>query len=86
MMTYPPRPSRVPTCEPCMIARCDGSVVQGTLRNLSNTGFSVESKYPLIEGERIEMRIVGLGRLKGTVRWTDKRTAGGWLDVEWPSA
>ena len=82
MTAYPSRPDRVPTCEPCTIARCDGSVVHGTLLNLSNTGFCVEARCRLIEGERIEMRIFGLGRLKGTVRWAEKRKAGGQLNVD----
>lgn len=82
MMTHPPRPDRVSTCEPCTIARCDGSVVHGTLRNLSNTGFCVEARCQLIEGERIEMRMIRLGRLKGTVRWAEKRKAGGQLDLD----
>lgn len=82
MTDYPPRPDRISTCEPCTIARCDGSVVQGTLRNLSNTGFCVEARCPLAEGERIEMRILGLGRLRGTILWAEKRKAGGRLNLD----
>jgi PilZ domain. len=78
---YAARPDRVPTHEPCTIARCDGSAIQGTLLNLSNTGFCVGAKCALSEGERIEMRILGLGRLKGTVRWILKGRAGGKLDI-----
>lgn len=62
-----------------MIARSDGTIIQGTLRSLSNSGFGVDAASKLVEDERIEMRIIGLGRLKGTVRWTDGRRAGGTL-------
>jgi len=81
MSDFAKRPERVSTWEPCTIARSDGTTVQGTLRNLSNTGFGVETKCYLVEHERIEMRIIGLGRLKGTIRWAHGPRAGGTLDL-----
>lgn len=64
-----------------MIARSDGTIIQGTLRSLSNNGFGVDAAGKLVEDERIELRIIGLGRLKGTVRWAEGRRAGGTLDL-----
>lgn len=75
------RPERVPTCEPCTIARSDGTILRGTLHNLSNTGFGIEARGNLAENECVEVRIMGLGRLKGTIRWADGRRAGGTLDL-----
>jgi PilZ domain-containing protein len=81
MSEFPKRPDRVPTCQPCTIARGDGGIVMGTLLNLSNAGFCVSAKCSLVEGERIEVRILGLGRLRGTIRWAKWRRAGGLLDI-----
>lgn len=81
MNEYPKRPDRVPTSEPCTIARGDGAIVMGTLLNLSNAGFCVSAKCTLFEGERIEVRILRLGRLRGTIRWAKRHRAGGMLDI-----
>ncbi|QNP45790.1 PilZ domain-containing protein [Sphingomonas sediminicola] len=81
MSEFPKRPDRVSTNEPCRIARGDGAIVQGTLLNLSNSGFCVSAKCNFVERERIEVRIFGLGRLRGTTRWAKKGRAGGMLDV-----
>ena len=81
MTDYPPRPSRVITSEPCTIARGDGSLLAGTLVNLSNLGFCVDAQNALLEGEHIEMRVLGLGRMRGTIHWARKRRAGGLLDI-----
>ena len=79
--TYPPRQARVASNEPCRIARADGSTIQGSILNISYSGFCVGANCRFIEGERIEMRILGLGRFKGTVRWARRGRAGGRLDV-----
>lgn len=78
---YPERPARVTANQPCTIARSDGSSSPGTLLNLSYGGFCVGAKSSPLEGEHIEMRILGLGRLKGTVRWVRRGRAGGVLNV-----
>jgi hypothetical protein len=81
MNDYPKRPDRVSANEPCTIARADGAIVAGTLLNLSNAGFCVGAKCVLYEGEWIEVRILRLGRLRGTIRWAQKHRAGGMLDI-----
>ena len=81
MTEYPKRPDRFPTRQLCTIARDDGAIVAGTLLNLSNAGFCVSAKCRLVEGERIEVRILGLGRLKGIIRWAQRCRAGGILDT-----
>lgn len=81
MNELPKRPDRVQANEPCKIARSDGAIVAGTLLNLSNAGFCVSAKCNLFEGERIEVRILGLGRLRGTIRWAKRCRAGALLDI-----
>lgn len=77
---YPARPPRVITHEPCAIARSDGSLSAATVLNLSNEGFCVFSAQPLKLNERIEIRVLGLGRFQGTVLWSSCRQAGGVLE------
>lgn len=84
MPKHPERPLRIEAIENCTIVRDDGSRVDGVLVNLSDEGFGVESDHsfdqPLEVGERIEMHIVGVGRILGIVRWSDCGRAGGVLE------
>lgn len=72
------RAPRMNTHEHCVIARQDGSAVTAILVNLSERGFCVESNIPLESDEQIEVRVLG-ARLRGSVRWTNYRRAGGVL-------
>lgn len=76
---YPQRPARVSSHEPCAIARFDGSLAPGVLLNLSNDGFCVECTRNLELNEQIEIRVLGLGRFRGIVRWSSCHRAGGLL-------
>jgi PilZ domain-containing protein len=75
-----PRPVRADALEHCVIARESGELVPANLINLSNEGFCVETSHTFEVGERIEMRVLGLGRLPGIVRWFDSHRAGGVLE------
>lgn len=74
------RPARIPAHEHCTIARQDGSLNDGLLLNLSDEGFCVHVRLRLDMGERLEMRVPGLGRFFGIVRWTDGSRTGGVLE------
>lgn len=78
---YPPRPVRVASYEPCTIARVGGKLCVGALLNLSNDGFCVEASQPLEPSECVEIRVLGLGRIRGIVRWSISGRAGGLLDT-----
>lgn len=80
MSEHPQRPVRLEAIEHCMIAKEGGRLIGGILVNLSDEGFCVESNYPLELGERIEMRVIGLGRIAGIVRWFECNRAGGVLE------
>ena len=71
---------RIDVGELCTIVRQDGCLVCGTLVNLSNDGFCVESLHRFGVGERIELRVTGLGRMPGLIRWCDYNRAGGVLE------
>lgn len=75
-----PRPARMVAYEHCTVAREDGSLETGLLLNLSEEGFCVQTTLRPEHGERVEMRVVGLGRVSGIVRWTDGMRAGGVLE------
>lgn len=66
--------------EQCVIARDDGTLAHGTLLNLSNEGFCVETTTPLRRLERIQIRVLGLGRFHGFVCWANNNRSGGRLD------
>lgn len=66
--------------EHCTIAREDGSLICGMLINISDEDFCIETNRPLELGERIEMRVVGLGRIVGLIRWCDTKRVGGVLE------
>jgi hypothetical protein len=72
------REARTNTCEHCLIARQDGSIVTAILVNLSEQGFCVESATSFDDEEQIEVRVLG-ACLKGFVRWTKGPRAGGIL-------
>lgn len=72
------RAPRMNTHEHCVIARQNGSAFTAVLVNLSERGFCVESNTPLETEEQIEVRVLG-ARLRGSVRWTKVRRAGGVL-------
>lgn len=74
------RAARLKADEPCMIVREDGSLLSGILVDLSNEGFCVETGRGLAPGERVEMRVAGLGQIAGLVRWFDCNRAGGVLE------
>lgn len=75
-----PRPVRLEAVEHCTIVREDGSLICGILVNLSDEGFCIETSDGLELGERVQMRVVGLGCIAGLVRWLDRRRAGGVLE------
>jgi hypothetical protein len=72
------RAPRLNTHEYCVIARQNGRAFPAVLVNLSERGFCVESNTPLENDEQIEVRVLG-ARLRGSVRWTKCRRAGGML-------
>lgn len=74
------RSSVGPAYEHCTVARDDGSLAAGILLNLSDRAFCVESRHALEIGERIEIRVLGLGRVPGVVRWIDGNRAGGLVE------
>jgi hypothetical protein len=77
---YPARPHRMPAYELCMVAPDGGRLRAATLLNLSGQGFCIESKHPFEPGERIELRVLGLGRFAGVVKWSHCGRAGGILE------
>lgn len=74
------RPARIVAYEHCTIARQNGSFDAGVLVNLSDRGFSVQTRFRPEVGERIEMRVPGWGRFSGIVRWTRGSRSGGVLE------
>ena len=74
------RPVRIQASEFCTIVREDGRLVGGVLVDLSDQGFCVESLHTFEVGERVELRLSGLGRMPGFVRWCDCNRAGGVLE------
>lgn len=81
---HPERPLRIEAIENCTIIRENGRRVDGLLVNVSDEGFCVESDDPLERsfevGERLEMHVVGVGRIFGVVRWSECKRAGGVLE------
>ncbi len=65
------RPIRVEVAEHCTIVREDGTLVDGILVDLSDEGFCLETSAGLEFGERVEMRVSGLGCIAGLIRWLD---------------
>lgn len=80
MPRYAERAVRIEANELCTIAREDGRLISGMLLDLSDEGFCVESIHRLDVGERIEIRVRGMGRVAGIVRWFDCCRAGGVLE------
>lgn len=74
------RPPRLEATEQCTIVAEDGSEADGILINVSDGGFCIESNARLEVGQRIEIRVRGLGRLFGIVRWRSGRRTGGVLE------
>ena len=74
------RPTRIDAVEHCMLGREDGSLIGALLVNLSDEGFCVDSSHPLEVGERVEMRVRGVGQIAGIVRWLDGNRAGGVIE------
>lgn len=72
---FPQRPTRLLAHEHCIVARENGEVAGGLLLNLSDGGFCIESRLRVDVGERVELRIMGLGRVSGIIRWTDSNRA-----------
>jgi hypothetical protein len=60
-----------------MVAGADGRLAPATLLNLSGEGFCLESARTFHPGERIELRVLGLGRFSGLVGWSQSGRAGG---------
>ena len=75
----PDRPARFPAHDHCTVAREDGTLALGILLNLSEKGFSVECRHVFDVGERVELRVSGVGCFSGIIRWTDSIQAGGVL-------
>ena len=75
-----PRPARVTAYEHCTVAREDGSLASGVLLNLSEEGFCVETSFRPELGERVGLRVVGVGCFSGIVRWTDSVRIGGVIE------
>ena len=74
------RAVRIDVSELCTIVRQDGRLVAGILVDLSDQGFCIESVHRFEAGERVELRIKGLGRRPGLIRWCDSNRAGGVLE------
>ena len=72
------RPPRTLTCEPCVLARHNGSTITGTLCNVSEDGFCIECLAALQPGEVVELRVLGITSA-GTIRWAKEGRAGGIL-------
>ena len=66
--------------EQCVIVRDDRTLAHGILLNLSNEGFCVETTTPLRRLERVQIRVLGLGRFHGFVCWANNNRFGGRLD------
>ena len=75
-----PRAGRIEANVHCTLVREDGSLVCGFLADVSDKGFCVASNDPLELNERVEIRVSGLGRLAGIVRWVEGGRAGGVLE------
>jgi hypothetical protein len=58
----------------------DGTMFHGAPVNLSNEGFCVQSGCHLEPDQRIEILVLGLGRLRGIVVWSSGQRAGGRLE------
>jgi hypothetical protein len=81
MPKQPERPLRLQATEQCrIVAEGDGTEVDGLLINISDEGFCIESDACFEVGQRIEIRVRGLGRLFGIVRWNSGRRTGGVLE------
>jgi len=78
--TYSERPPRFRAIEHCAVVRECGDVAAGILVDLSEQGFCVHSEHHLEVGERVELRVVGAGRISGVVRWLEHNRAGGVLE------
>ena len=74
------RPVRIQARELCTIVRQGGELVGAVLVDLSDAGFCVEGLHSFAVGERIELRLRGLGRMPGFIRWSDSGRAGGVLE------
>lgn len=71
------RSVRIEAREPCSIAREDGRRLSADLVNLSDDGFCFSSNDRLEVGERIGLRITGMGPIDGIVRWSHNDCTGG---------
>lgn len=80
MSEHARRSVRIQAVEHCTIALENGKLIGGNLLNLSEEGFCVESNHSLEPGESIEIRVIGVGRIAGIVRWFDCNRAGGVLE------
>jgi hypothetical protein len=66
--------------ELCLVAGEDGRLAPATLVNLSGEGFCLETGRVFHPGERIELRVLGLGHFAGVVGWTKSGRAGGTIE------
>lgn len=81
MPTHQERPARSPAVERCMIIRERGRrLAVGTLLDLSEDGFCIDSAETLQIGERVEIRGSGFGCMAGIVRWFVHNRAGAVLE------
>lgn len=74
------RPLRLEASERCTVIDENGSEAEGILINVSDGGFCIESDARFDVGQRIEIRVPGLGQLFGIVRWHTRRRTGGVLE------
>lgn len=72
--------ARLGTHEHCTIARENGALNTGVLLNLSDQGFCIKTNLRNGIGERLEMRVPGMGRFSGIVRWANGSRTGGVLE------
>jgi len=56
--------------------RADGTTADAVLTNLSYQGCHVRCEIPFEIGERLDLAVVRLGRIRGEVRWAGRGQAG----------
>ena len=79
MLGHGHRDFRIDANELCVVVRENGTFIGGVLVDISDNGFCIDCNHNLDVGESVQIRTVGLGRILGTVRWSDGKRAGGVL-------
>lgn len=72
----PGRRERRPLNLAAYATRADGAHANITVVDLSSDGCGIISTVDLAEGERLELSVVGRGKVAGIVRWVDGARAG----------